>query len=185
MKKHKKYTASERGSTTFEALGAIIILCFILFGMLQIYHWCINRQFCQYAAFYACKNLALGFKPDLAMRAARVSAIAISGPSTGSGDDDEEAAKNYMTYGDPSGVRYEYWHGRTAAKNPSLVVEQYHIDSHLSDDPESSTNKVKAEVRVENLPLLSPGIAKIFFNTSPPEPKATVEAYNYSKVLME
>ena len=76
MKRNTKKSAHENGSTTLEALAAIIILCFILFGMLQIYHWCMTRQFCQYAAFYACKSLALGFKPDLAMRAARVSAMA-------------------------------------------------------------------------------------------------------------
>ena len=175
MKKYKRHHYRERGSTTLEALGAVIILCFILFGMLQIYHWCMNRHFCQYAAFYACKSLALGFKPDLAMRAARVAGIAISGESTGSGDNDEAAAKKYMTYGDVSGVRYEYWHGRTSANNPSLIVRLRY------GEPEYQS----AKVRLENLPLVSPGVAKMFFISSPPEPEATVNAYNYSKELME
>lgn len=175
MKRNTKKSAHENGSTTLEALAAIIILCFILFGMLQIYHWCMTRQFCQYAAFYACKSLALGFKPDLAMRAARVSAIAISGESTGSGDDDEAAAKDYMSFGDGSGVRYQYWHGRTTSKTPSLVVYLRYGEPDVQS----------AKVRLENSPLLDPGISKMFFISSPPDPEAAVNAYNYSKELME
>ena len=107
MKKNPQKSEYESGSTTVEAVTAVLILTLVLFGMLQIYHWCMTRQFCQYAAFYACKSMALGFQPDLAMRAARVAAINISGQSDGEGDDDEAAAKKYMTYGDASGVRYE------------------------------------------------------------------------------
>lgn len=175
MKKAAKHPVRENGSTTFEALAAIIILCLVLFGMLQIYHWCMTRQFCQYAAFYACKSLALGFKPDLAMRAARVSAIAISGESTGSGDNDEEAAKNYMSYGDGSGVRYEYWHGKTRENSPSLYVQLKYGEPDVHG----------AKVVMENTPLVAPGVAKLFFIAKPPNPHATVESYNYSKELME
>ena len=68
----------ERGSTTFEAIMAIVILFLIVFSMLQIYHWCMSRQICQYSAFFTNKWVSLGYHDELALRAAKVAAI----PST-------------------------------------------------------------------------------------------------------
>ena len=78
-KKHTTQNKHESGSTTVEALMAVVILFMIAFAMIQVYHWCITKQFCQYSAFYTSKSLALGYRDDVALRAARVAAIAISG----------------------------------------------------------------------------------------------------------
>ena len=175
MKKNPQKSKYESGATTVEAVTAVLILVLVLFGMLQIYHWCMTKQYCQYAAFYACKSMALGFKPDLALRAARVAAINISGQSDGEGDDDEDAAKEYMTYGDASGVRYDYWHSRMMGNHPTLMVWIRY------GEPEDHS----ATVELDNSPLLHESISKMFFISKTPSPKASVSARNYSKVLME
>ena len=100
----------ERGATLVESMLAICFLFFLFFALLQVYHWCLQTVFCQYSAFYGSKGIALGYQPSLAMRGARIAAIAISGRElshqTGS---EEERARAYMTQGDNSGVVYEYW----------------------------------------------------------------------------
>lgn len=165
---------NERGGTTVEAVTAIIILFFIVFAMLQIYHWCITKQVCQYSAFYTCKALALGYEQQSVMRAARVAGIAISGRSIGAGDDDEIAAEHYMIGGDGSGVSYEYWHPRTAGKSPTLSV-------YGSVNGEDAV----AKVVLENAPLLQPALATFLGITDPPDPSGSVRAHNYSKELLE
>ncbi len=175
MKKIPQKFRYQSGSTTVEAVTAVMILALILFGMLQIYHWCMTKQFCQYSAFYTAKSLSLGFQQEFAMRAARVAAISIAGKSIGEGDDDEDAAKSYMVYGDGSGVQYEYWHPRTAEKTPTISVY-----AGLGQEEFQS-----ARVKMENAPLLSPPIAKLFFIKSPPNPEATVTMRNYSRELLE
>lgn len=172
---HRKSTRKhENGSTMVEAITAIVILFFIVFSMLQIYHWCMTKQVCQYSAFYTCKSLALGYKTQFAMRAARVAAIPVCGRSIGAGDDDEIAAEYYMIGGDSSGVSYEYWHPRTANKSPTLSV----YGSAKYED-------ANAKVVLENAPLLQPAIARMLSIKKAPEPSASVSAHNYSQELLE
>ena len=175
MKKRSKKFRFESGSTTVEAVTAVMILALILFGMLQIYHWCMTKQFCQYAAFYASKSLSLGFQQEFAMRAARVAAIGIAGKSVGEGDDNEESAENYMVYGDGSGVQYEYWHPRTEENTPTISVYAGFAELGLQS----------AKVKMENAPILAPAIAKMFFITKPPSPEATVTTRDYANELLE
>lgn len=163
----------QRGATALEAVMAIVILFMIVFAMLQVYKWCITEQICQYSAFYASKSLALGFEPELSLRAARVAGIAMSGRSVGSGENDEYAAENYMVYGDNSGVRYEYWHQNTS-QAPSL-----HVYGKYSDDD------VIALVRMENDQLLNKSFSTLFSITRNPVPSSRVYANNYAKTLLE
>ena len=174
-KKNTTQNKHESGSTTVEALMAVVILFMIAFAMIQVYHWCMTKQFCQYSAFYTSKSLALGYQEDVALRAARVAAIAISGSSVGTGDDDEYSAENYMVYGDGSGVSYQYWHPR-GYKPPSLSVYGSVRDGR---------DYVKGHVVFRNAPLVEPALAKLFSITSPPEASATVSAHDYSKELLE
>ena len=177
MKRNTKKSAHENGSTTLEALAAIIILCFILFGMLQIYHWCMTKQVCQYSAFFANKWVSLGYHDELALRAAKVAAIPICGRSVGSGDDDEAAAERYMIDGDNSGVQYEYWHPRNKTfDNVNLAV--YRTSNSRETD-------ITTTVKLENAPLLNPHLAQFLSIREAPDPKASVDGYNYSKEYLE
>ena len=161
----------ENGSTTVEALFAVVILCMILFAMMQVYNWCMTRQICQYSAYYTSKSLALGFHPDFALRAARVAGIAISGIPN-SGTDDEHAAASYMVNGDGSGVRYDYWHDD--GSGPMLGVAGKY-----------SGDEAVGMVKLYRMPLLDPAFGKLFGIEQNPEPSARVESVNYAKELLE
>lgn len=166
---------SEHGGTTFEAIMAIVILFFMVFAMLQIYHWCMAKQVCLYSAFYTNKWTSLGYRNEYSLRAARVAAIPISGPSVGSGDDNELAAEHYMMGGNASGVYYEYWHPRTIVnQSPTLSV---YGDSH--------TSTTITKVVLENAPLLHKNLANMLFIKKAPDPEAAVRGYNYSKEYLE
>ena len=165
---------NERGSTTVEAVAALVILFLILFAMLQIGQWCMNSQFCQYSAYYASKGLSLGYRPNFALRAARVAAINISGKSESTVGSDENAATRYMQYGDASGVRYDYWH-RTNANDPVLALSG-----------NSSGQDVHSTVKLENAPLLDKNILSSMISLREnPEPSGTVYSRNYSALYME
>ena len=62
---------------------ALCVLFLLFFGLLQIFHWCVAELFCEYAAYYSAKGLALGYRPELAWRSGRVAAIGISGRREG------------------------------------------------------------------------------------------------------
>jgi len=164
----------ERGSTTVEAVAALVILFFILFAMLQIGQWCMNSQFCQYSAFYASKGLSLGYRTNFALRAARVAAINISGKAESNTVNDESSATRYMQYGDASGVRYDYWH-RTNSGEPVLTL------SGNYKGPE-----VHSTVKLENAPLLEKNILSSMVSVRKnPDPSGTVYSRNYSALYME
>lgn len=180
MPKRFKSKRGEHGGTTVEAVTAIIILFFIVFAMLQVYHWCTSTQICQYSAFYTTKSLALGYQAVFAERAARVAAIAISGKSTGTGDDNELAAENYMVNGDGSGVRYEYWHPKGGHNAPSLGVQ-----GRLVRRADNDACVATGVVTLENAPLLNPNLATFLSIKKSPEPTAKLDAYSYGSELLE
>ena len=164
----------ERGATLVESMLAICFLFFLFFALLQVYHWCLQTVFCQYSAFYGSKGIALGYQPSLAMRGARIAAIAISGRElshqTGR---EEERARAYMTQGDNSGVVYEYWFPRRTG-GPEL-----RLYGPVWGDEASGT------VRLSNAPLLHPGLARPLGIAENPEPTATVTTFNYSQLYLE
>ena len=168
----------QRGAAMLETVLATAVLLLAFFGMIQLYSWMVSQLFCEYAAFYASKGVALGYNYKLAHRAARVAAAAISGPNRSSGDgyggDEYRRLSRYMTDGDASGVWYEYWAADSSATDPEL-----RLYGSLPDDEAVST------VRLENAPLLAPNIAGLFGVCHNPSPEATVTTYNYSKLYLE
>lgn len=71
MRVRKSRRSRERGAAIFESMAALTVLCLLFFALLQIFYWCIQTQFCEYAAFYASKSVALGYRPNFCLRAAR------------------------------------------------------------------------------------------------------------------
>ena len=173
---HSKRTGKwkyEYGSTSFEGVAAIVILFLVLFSMLQIYRWCMTRQFCQYSAYYTAKGMSLGYDHNLAIRAARVAAIAVSGQPRGGFAQDEASASRYMTHGDASGVGYEYWFP-SSQNQPYLRIS----GSYSGDD-------VRGTVTLRNEPLIASRFLKMIFGDLDYDPKSTVRSHNYSNVYME
>ncbi len=166
----------ERGAAIFESMAALLVLCLLFFALLQIFSWCLQVQFCEYSAFYGSKSVALGYRPNFCLRAARVAAIGASGPRRGRTDLTETAgAELYMTDGDASGVYYDYWYPQRADA-PELIL------TAGTGDMASST------IQLKNSPLLDSIFARFtgfFLIDKTPEPSASISTYNYSKLFME
>lgn len=174
MEKTRKKRGDERGSTLFEAAAALVIMLLIFVALLQIYQWCVTGIFCQYASFYASKGMTLGYRLNLVRRGARVAAIAISGDSAGSTSGREtDDARNYMSYGDASGVWYRYWYPQRNGEPELYLHGRYGEDS------------ITTAVTMLNQPLIRPELGRVLGITSNPEPTASTQGFNYSALYLE
>ena len=171
---YKKKHIRERGASIFEAMAALCFLCLFFFALLQIYQWCAAKLFCRYSSYYGAKGRALGYKTNLALRAARVAAIPVSGPSQGVRSYSElKDASQYMTHGDASGVRYRYWHPQRSS------------DTELRLGGVHEGDNVKVTVSLVNMPLIAPHLGKLLGISENPDPKGTSGFYNHSAVYLE
>lgn len=160
---------------------ALCVLFLLFFGLLQIFHWCVEKLFCEYAAYYSAKGLALGYRPELAWRSGRVAAIGISGPleGGGTGGDEQTLAERYLSRGDASGVRYRYWLPRSGADEPELRL------SGRSDDLGDDNGIISSTVQLHNAPLLHSNLAAPLGIAMPPSPAATVRTRDYSRLYLK
>lgn len=160
---------------------ALCVLFLLFFGLLQIFHWCVEKLFCEYAAYYSAKGLALGYRPQLAWRSGRVAAIGISGPLEGgnAAGDERALAERYMTRGDASGVRYRYWLPRADSEEPELRL------SGRSDDLGDDNGIISSTVQLHNAPLLHSNLAAPLGIAMPPSPAATVRTRDYSRLYLK
>lgn len=179
---HRRFRRRQRGASLLEAMIALCVLFLLFFGLLQIFHWCVAELFCEYAAYYSAKGLALGYRPELAWRSGRVAAIGISGRregGDGAGGDERVLAERYMTRGDASGVRYRYWVPRTGSDEPELHL------SGRSDPLDEENGIITSTVRLRNAPLLHSNLAAPLGIAVPPSPAGTVRTRDYSRLYME
>lgn len=173
MKKKTNRQRGESGAVIFEAVMAICIMMMFFFALMQIYKWAQTELFCNYSVFYAAKAVSLGYQPNIALRAARVAAIPISG-SAGAGRYDETIyAASYLQNGDASGIHYAYWHPQSQ-NDPCLLIG--------STDREAATVTCTTELR--NMPLLNNAISKVFSIKKNPEPLARGQVWNYSRLYL-
>ena len=163
----RKYNfRNQRGAVIFESVLSICILMMVFFGLFQVYKWAMAELFCNYSVFYAVKGASLGYRPNVALRAARVAAIAISGGGVRYYDE-EDRAQSYMQNGDGSGVSYPYWHPQNS-RDPYLVVSSTALTGE----------KIECRTRLRNMPLVHEAVGTVFGITRNPEPSATADAHN-------
>ena len=176
MKKsrYSKYTR-QKGAVVFESVLAICVLMLVFFALLQIYRWAMAELFCHYSVYYAAKGASLGYKPNIALRAARVAAIAISGGRSSTDRNEEDRAESYMQYGDASGVSYPYWHPQRS-DDPYLHVASTRLTGE----------EIECLSRLEDMPLIHEVLAKVFSISRNPSPQAEGKTSNFSNnYLME
>ena len=164
----------QRGAVIFESVLAICVLLFAFFALLQIYRWAMAELFCHYSIFYCTKGASLGYKTNIALRGARVAAIAISGGKVSTDRDEENNAENYMRSGDASGVSYPYWHPQNR-RDPCLTI----ASTSLNDE------KIECIALLENMPLIHEVLGRVFGITRNPSPRAVGKAYNFSKIYLK
>ncbi len=176
--KHRKWKRrQESGAALTEALGAMVILCLIFFGLLQIFHWAMAKMVMEYASFYAASSHSLGYTPAFTERVARVASVSASGRdrSAVSLRDSEDsgaigdALADYLSNPASSGVDFEYW-DTTRPGAPRLRVS--------ADGARESLGRVW----IEHMPLLQ----KAFSVWAEGATEATIPAgesvyYNHSQ----
>ena len=164
----------ERGASMLEGMIALCFMCFVFFALLQVYQWCAAQIFTRYSAYYGAKARALGYKTNLLLRAARVAAIPVSGPSAGRQMQREfDGASQYMQTGDASGVWYRYWYPQTSS-DPELRLRGRH-----------EGRNVLVTVKLANAPLISPVLGKVLCIAENPEPAGSSRFYDYAATYLE
>jgi hypothetical protein len=78
QKKQKK----ESGQAIVESVIAMLLLCLILFGLLQMFSLIVAQMSAEFSTFYTAKSKAVGFADYLVQRNARSSIVASSGNIT-------------------------------------------------------------------------------------------------------
>ncbi|MEI8244175.1 MAG: hypothetical protein WCI51_00005 [Lentisphaerota bacterium] len=189
---------NQRGATIVESMVCLLLLCLVLFSLLQIFQWITAKMVCEYSSFYAAKGRAYGFADTIVTNGARVAAIAASGKDTGSDKEPlqdtyrgangninivdyrqklAERAQNYMVHSDLS-INYEYWpDGQTTGgttATPALYVDT------------TSGDAVTASVGITNMPLMDKGVAMFVNGTKTVDiPAGKSDMYNHSKLYLE
>lgn len=77
IKKNASSYAS--GQSILESMLCMIVLCLILFGLLQVFQIAVAKLLTEYAAFRSARSYAVGFRDFLIQRSSRVAAIGASG----------------------------------------------------------------------------------------------------------
>lgn len=181
---------NQRGATIVESMVCMVLLCLVLFALLQIFQWTMAKMVCEYSSFYAAKARAVGFADTLVIKFGRVAAIAASGKDTGTDKEPLQSqysnlddyrlqltarAQNYMSPSS-STVNYEYWpDGQTiGGTTPVLYVDATNGDTVISS------------VGIHNMPLLDKGITMFVNGVKNVDiPVGTSQMYNHSKLYLD
>ncbi len=176
----KRLRKNQRGSTILESLVCIIVLGLLLVPFLQIFMWCMQFLYAEYASFFTARSLSLGYAYGVVNNHARVAAIGMSGNElTGkihagsSFQAKEQLAEKYMRHGDSTGINFEYWHP-SSNQSPFLQIWKF-----------SDGDKAHAGVTLYNSPMLIPALGKGFLLGEGVEPSSSVTLYNYANRYLQ
>lgn len=75
-KKSRKY---QKGQAMIESVACMLVICLILFGLLQIFYLSVAQMFADYASFCSARSYSVGFDDYLTIRSAFVASIGASG----------------------------------------------------------------------------------------------------------
>lgn len=121
MKRIRHRSSCESGQAIVESMLTMIIICLLLFGLLQVFQIAVADLITSYSAFTAGRSYSVGFSADengpwhrcLVQKSARVSAISASGKRLypdNSEYDEQAAIERYLTE-TGQWLEYEYWWG--------------------------------------------------------------------------
>lgn len=185
----------QRGSAVVEGVIATLLVCLVLFGLLQIFLLYTTQEFTDYTAFRSARSLSVGFADELAVLEVHARALPVSGTiltpselraseknlfttSTYSQDNSvydfyyrlRRALRHYM-----EGVRYmdcEYWRGSNS------------YSTRLNSSFSKSANSVTSEVTFAKYPLRLP-FAKAFLSDNRMDITSACELKNHAATYLE
>ena len=132
--------SGERGSTMIEAVICMLVICLILFGLLQVFYVTAAQMITDYSAFRAARSETVGFNEEIVEREGKLKAIAASGRMRFPIDMTSESTGSYpfssaigQFYWERLAIidymkmrrtlKYEYWH-------PEYNVNKNHSTSY-------------------------------------------------------
>jgi hypothetical protein len=178
---------NQRGSAIIESMFCIMLLCLILFGLLQIFHWTMAKMLAEYSSFYAAKGESLGYAHNIVVRAGRLAMAGVAGhdesivpaPPPNLRSELSLRAEDYMLYSQFGvyGVNYEYWEPAAAITSETPLIQvNYWNNGSLAG----------AQVGVQNMPLLHPNISGFVGGaTSVDIPVGVTSTYNHAKHYLQ
>lgn len=173
---------NEKGQSIIEAVMCMLVICLILFSLLQIFYISVAQMFTSYAAFSSARSRSVGFSEYLVHRNARVAAIGASGDLiTNDGGYDEnpltQFAAEYIRIQEYlRGVReieYEYWE---TANNSS--------ETYLGINVSDGLNTVDSNIVFNNYPMNFP-MRGAFTDSEDVDIRADASIMNYESFYLE
>lgn len=123
---HRKTSRKgEKGQTIIESVMCMLVICFILFGLLQLFYLSVAQMITDYSAFTSARSAAVGFLNDKVIRNARVASIGasgnlVSGGVSGLNQPESMWIEDYIT--GTREINYEYWYSANNSTNTSLSL---------------------------------------------------------------
>lgn len=174
----------KEGAAIVESCLAIIMLCLILFGLMQVSHVIMAKDVVSYSALAAARSLAVGMSEDFVDRVAHVTTIPTAGPAYQSaGMYDDSLSTDGKTLGEiwddavsssPSSSQYWYEDEMIpyylGADDDSMLDGLLNYYYWVTDESEVSTESSEAgdeyaEVTIsQDVPLAYPFAAVFFFD---------------------
>ena len=165
MNTDKSMANRQKGQSILESVLCMLILCLILFGLLQVFHLAVAQLVTDYSAFYTARSYAVGFAPYLTDRSAKVASIAASGQLIEPDDQSFSSLSDQFAYEEiavPEYIQgnrwleYEYWYGGNEAYdqpyyNPSVSAQNTFLNSGTS---EIASGTVKSDTYFTHYPFL-------------------------------
>ncbi|MDF7801608.1 pilus assembly protein [Pontiellaceae bacterium B1224] len=176
----KTRTARKEGAAIVESCLVIIVLCLILFGLLQVSYLIMSRDVISFSAFASARALTVGMNEEFVERVARVTTIPSAGPPFRSGPQHTTLAQDTpgrmwdnAVESSPGSDQFWYEHylipwylgAEDESQLDSLLNYHYWVSSDTAVSAQSSAaGSQEAEVTVsQNVPLAFP-FARAFFH---------------------
>ncbi len=175
-----KRNSSERGSAMVESLFVMLLLCLILFGLLQIFLISAGQMISDYAAFRSARSAAVGFNSYFVNREGRVKAIGASGNMVEPENSSFFTSKTHQFAYETVAVEefldgrrwlnYEFWdgsssmhtnykcpyYGQTRGSSSCPNCPASRQGTNLEIHERSAGREAEAELRFRNYPLNMP-----------------------------
>ena len=155
---------SESGQAIVESMFTMIIICLLLFGLLQVFQIAVADLITSYSAFTAGRSYAVGFSADengrwwrcLVYKSARVAAVGASGKRIfpeNSNYSEKDVIIRYLSDED-QWLEYEYWWGENIYDYDFYNSGVSPPSTHLSYDvTDTSTRNARSTVRFSDYPF--------------------------------
>ncbi|MDD3154576.1 MAG: pilus assembly protein [Victivallaceae bacterium] len=179
---NRSQNSGERGSSIMEGMFALVLLCLIFFGMLQIFFYAMAQMHSTYASYFAARTAALGYCSTLVHRAGRVAFWGSSGkdmsgspiPSGAGRATLEQYAGEYVAYGmnGPRAIDSEYWQKRDSDA-PVFTVRM-----NLTNDFTTGYTELSG------MSLLTDGTERLLGIHSS-SPRYGTGMFNFAKLILE